>query len=447
MPRLRKYVSRDGYYIADYLHGVGNCIWQIGDAGEGYLRARGITRHGDHISSAERNELRRLGYIWFTNESSPRTGAETPTDPRTEVGQLASCLKRWARLGGVASLTSILYGRSDDHRDECFSEGFLNWLENLDISISLHDFDRLSSPDFEELADRNLSRLNSPLHRELGLQGEIHVLWQLSRVVGIAAEQVRGNSICPEAWQENRQPVLHRLFAILNARTGSPASGIGARRPRSTLERLPFLRWDVDFQQVVVVLPEQAVPEDVSTITWSVEPGGCEPPRIGVAGRGRRLAEAVSHALRPEPAYRVGLTAIRTSQGRTESHRLRIQLPDAAAPAVLFQIDGTLLPCEGGDEQPAGEYLALIRRDRRAEVFHARGIDQLEEFPFSPAGWKGWEGCRRGPDGGRRRVLPHTATRQFTVPNSLPCALCTVSAYASSRGASPSSPKSRLVYP
>jgi hypothetical protein len=269
-------------------------------------------------------------------------------------------------------------------------------LSKLDTDITLADLDRLSALDFDDIACPALQRLVDPLHQHFAAQGDIHVLWQLARVVGLVARQRRGSSACPAAWGAG-QPVLQRLFVVLGqlapadreARTGP-----GCSRPsRRLLGQRPSLHWDVDFQQVVAVLPEQVLPPEIEGLTWSVSPGGCEQPQLWPVDGGRRVEEACSHALPPAPCYRVDLTFRHkgATGGRVESFHLN--LPDGFDPCVLFGADGALAGCEGKVHH-AGEYLALVPADSRASFFRRRGVRAVERAPVAPAGWRGWEGWR-----------------------------------------------------
>src|SRR5262245_17413187 len=192
MPRLRRYITGDGYYIKDYLYGTGHCTWQIAERGLCYLRARGVSQDGDHVTGADRNRLLELKLIWRTGTGGRGPGsADAPALP-PEVAALAVGLRAWANAGGVPALTALLHARSGDHRDRCFSLGFLGWLSKLDPGITLADLDRLSALDFDDIACPALQRLVAPLHQHFAAQGDTHVLWQLARVVGLVARQRRG---------------------------------------------------------------------------------------------------------------------------------------------------------------------------------------------------------------------------------------------------------------
>ena len=59
MPTLRSYVDGNGFYLKGYLHGVGFCVWQIGEKGLASLgvEASGATktewgRESEAISSS-----------------------------------------------------------------------------------------------------------------------------------------------------------------------------------------------------------------------------------------------------------------------------------------------------------------------------------------------------------------------------------------------------------
>ena len=72
MPRLRKYVDGDGFYLSDFLHGTGYCTWQIGPKGLDFLRERGVKGDGDHVSIRDRSELCDRGWIWVTGSHPER---------------------------------------------------------------------------------------------------------------------------------------------------------------------------------------------------------------------------------------------------------------------------------------------------------------------------------------------------------------------------------------
>src|SRR5438105_3231557 len=103
MPRLHRYIDSSGYYLSDYLHGVGYCTWQIGDEGLGYLHGRGIRADGDHVGVQERNELRDRGWIWVTGTHPDRLPRGTPVLP-ANLRPLAEALTKWAAHGSLDAL-------------------------------------------------------------------------------------------------------------------------------------------------------------------------------------------------------------------------------------------------------------------------------------------------------------------------------------------------------
>lgn len=395
MPRLRQYTNGNGYYVKGYLHGVGHCTWQIAEEGLAYLRVRGISRDGDHLSDADRKALHEQGLIWHTGEGDRLPQSANAGTLVPELALLASELGRWARVGGIRALTALLYSRAMDHRDRCFSLDFLRWLSRLDSAIRLTHLDELSASDFDDFAGPNLSRLSDPLHNFFAAQGDTHVLWQLARIVGLVARQRRGSSVCPAVW-ETEQPVLQRLFALLGQMAvvdlDSPGEGKRYQPRRRGLLRRPLLLWEVDLQQVVAVLPEQVLPADVERLTWSVSPGDCEQPSVWPVDGGRQVGEAFSHALPPAPSYQVTLDIRRQGEIKRQEC-MRFSLPDDFSPCVLFRLDGTLVPFEG-ETCEKGEYLALLKADCREDLFRRWGVRAVEGVPVAPVGWYGWEGWR-----------------------------------------------------
>jgi hypothetical protein len=425
MPRLRRYVDGSGFYIKDYLHGTGHCTWQVDEQGLGYLRARGVAQDGDHISGSDRNRLLEQDLIWRTGEGdrggrADRQGVTVPP----EVATLAADLRAWAPQGGLVRLTPILYSRSCDHRDRCFSRPFLSWMERLDEGLCLADLDGLSATDFDDIACPRLQQLDDVLHRHFAVRGETHVLWQLARIVGLVARQLRGNAVCPAAWTEG-QPVLHRLFAILTqASAGRQLSHTGPeasrrRVARRLLPRPPILRWDVDAQQVVVVLPEQHLPAEVEGLTWAVCPGGCEPPQIRLGSGGRFVEESCSHPLAPASSYNAEVTLRQHPPAGTLRESRRWTLPAGLESCVLFDSDGTILCSDEEVPLRAGEFLALVRAEVSARLLQGKGVAAIERVPVSPAGWRGWEGWQVRLDGGAAfgtyTVEDHRATASWDV--------------------------------
>jgi hypothetical protein len=420
MPRLRSYTDGSGFYIKDYLHGTGHCTWQVGEQALRFLRDRGVAHDGDHISGSDRNRLLEQDLIWRSGEGDrvggvDGQGAAMPP----EVAALAAELRGWAPQGGLAKLTPILYSSCRDHRDRCFSRPFLGWLERLDESLCLADLDRLSATDFDDIACPRLEQLEDVLHQHFAVRGETHVLWQLARVVGLVARQLRGNAVCPAAWTGG-QPVLHRLFAILtqargDVKTSLPASELPRRRAvRRLLARPPILRWEVDAQQVVIVLPEQQLPAEVEGLTWVVSPGGCEQPQIRLGSRGRFLEESCSHPLVPAASYSAEVTLRQPPPGGPARESSRWSLPAGLESCVLFDPDGTVLLCEDGVQFRAGEFLALVRVELCSTLLKKKGVQALERVPVGPAGWRGWEGWRLRLDGGAA-IGPYTVEdRQAT---------------------------------
>lgn len=93
MPRLRKYVDGNGFFLTDYLHGVGHCTWQIGDEGLDYLNKRGVRAHGDQVGVRERTELQSRGWIWVTGPHLDRQPPGTVVLP-ADLRPLAEVLTR-----------------------------------------------------------------------------------------------------------------------------------------------------------------------------------------------------------------------------------------------------------------------------------------------------------------------------------------------------------------
>src|SRR5262249_53287970 len=159
----------------------------------------------------------------------------------------------------------------------------------------------------------------------------------------------------PPTWERDH-PVLERLFNLIGPAPVAPQR----RRPRrQALIIPPRIRWDLDFQQIVAVLPEQRLPEGVDHLTWEVVPGGADPPETWPDQEGVRVAEVRSHALRPTSSFTIDIILVGAGSPPQErrEHR-RFVLPEDRTSAVFFATDGTLLSGEDGESLPSGEYLA-----------------------------------------------------------------------------------------
>lgn len=301
------------------------------------------------------------------------------------------------------ALGVVLYCSQGDQRDRCFSPAFLKWLTALDPGLDLADLDGVSAPDFEDLAAPTLDRLLDPLHGFFARRGEIHVLWQLARVVGLVARQRRGSPTCPELWNE-RHPVLYRLFAqiasidqpLLQGQPAKPSWRVHRRGLRSP----PRVVWEVDLQQVLALLPEQVLGPEIREVNWRVIPGQevLHPPTWTLADGRRRVEETRSQALAPADSY-----LIETELGGRSSFPTAlcsIELPDGFTPCVLFAADGTMLGIGADSPLPPGDYLALVRRVAAPRLFQLRGVRQTERIEFAPVGWHGWQGWRLRLDPG-----------------------------------------------
>src|SRR4051794_15949591 len=64
MPRLRRYIHGQGYYIFGQVPGIGFCTWQIGKEGIEYLEKRGVSRDGDSVSPGDLRELHERRLVW-----------------------------------------------------------------------------------------------------------------------------------------------------------------------------------------------------------------------------------------------------------------------------------------------------------------------------------------------------------------------------------------------
>ena len=262
----------------------------------------------------------------------------------------------------------------------------------LDDELTLADFDRMSWPDFDDLATwEKLERLSDPLYRWFARSGLTHVLWQLSRVVGLVACQKQGSSVCPPTWKKTH-PVLERLFALIDP-VPVPSR---PRRPRQHgLAIPPRLWWDLDLQQTIAVLPEQRLPEGAGHMAWEVIPGGADSPETWPDQEGIRVAEAHSYALRPAPSYAIDVIVRGDgSPGQELREHYRFDLPEDFVPAVLFATDGTLLSCKDGDSLSEGEYLALVPRGQADRLFERTGVHRVERVARAPVGWRDWCGWR-----------------------------------------------------
>jgi hypothetical protein len=387
---LYRYVNGSGYYLKDYCYGAGHCTWQIGPEGLAWLRKRGVTQDGDHVSPRDRDTLLQRGLIWTTGEGGPPGLVAPALSPVLE--KLAADLVGWARQGGLRELTEVLCDWYGDQRDQCFSHSFLTWLGQL-TPPSVAGLDGISAPDFDDLATPSvLARLTDPLHRHFAEQGNTHVLWRLACLVGLVSRQRLGSTTCPPAWEQQR--ALCRLFALLAPLepTRDPRAPIPGRAASSLLCLRPFLRWDVDLQQVVIVLPEQQLPPGVHGLTWEVTPGSCPQPEVWRSSDGWRVREASSHALPPASHYTVTTALCRSPAAADQAERAGFALPEETC--VLFDLDGDLLAWEDGAARSPGEYLALVRTDQRDALGARAGVAAVERIVLGPVGWRGWQGWR-----------------------------------------------------
>lgn len=389
MPTLRQYVDGNGHYVSDYLHGVGNCTWQIGKEGLLYLAERGVRVHRDHVTGRYRDELKERGWIWFTGSNARRPPPGIAVLPG-HLRHVAEGLSGWAAHGKFAELERVLHGHDGDQRDTCFSPRFLKWLSALDPGLNLCDLDDLSAPDFEDTAAPLLDRLkDEPLHGFFVSRGELHILWQLARFVAFVAQHVRVNKICPSGWQ--RQPVFQRLFSQLIDLSSHSAVKTIRWRPRR-LARPPRIVWDINSVQITALLRPQILPRGSRGLTWRMRGEQLPQPQSWTETDGVRVEEACSRALSPATTYFVEVEVFGESQPSIESHR--IELSADFDPCVLFAVDGEMIGINAERPLLSGEYIALVKRESAGQLFQRRGVRQVERIDIEPVGWHGWEGWR-----------------------------------------------------
>lgn len=390
MPRLRKYVDGSGYYVSDYLYGAGYCTWQIGKEGLAYLDERGVRLDRDHISTRYREELNKKGWIWVTGSNPQRLppgAAKLPPDLRP----VAEGLCRWAAHGRFTELTTVLRGTSGDQRDTCFSPRFLKWLSELDPGLRLLDLDKLSVSDFHDTAAGALDKLSDdPLYGFFVRRGEVHVLWQLSKVVAHVAQFVRDNENCAVELRQH-SPVSERLFSQIRELSQPLPPKSTQWRPRRLALR-PRILWDINAGQVVALLPAQRLPRGTRSLIWSMADEPLPQLQVWHDAGNRRIEEACSRALSPASSYHIETELVGESGSRKEPYR--VDLPDDFTPCVFFSTDGEIRGVTEERPLAADEYLALVRRAEAARFVNRQGVHQVERIDIEPVAWHGWQGWR-----------------------------------------------------
>ncbi|WP_406697995.1 hypothetical protein V5E97_03975 [Singulisphaera sp. Ch08] len=386
MPRLRRHVRGQSFYVSGHVPGVGYSTWQIGAEGLGYLASLGITGDGDRVSLHNLRSLLDRQLIWTSREGP---GGEGKPSPDPILDRLVSALEDWAGGGGgLRQLAEVVRIGGNNHLDRCFSNTLLDWLAGIAPGGSLLELLGLTEAAFADLAARRYAELDGePLFGRLAQRGSILVPWRLAAIVGLVARQLRSSRELPEEWQA--QPVLSYVFARLIGRDGPSHLPSGAR---TVSRRSPFITWDVDLQQVVAVLPAQHLAAGTTGLTWQVN--GTDPirPLVGDDPGTLAIQESTSGPLRPSEVYEVRIKFL--GDPARVSERWVETLMTGLIPFVLFHPDGTLADLGRPEPLLAGEYLALVPPGAESVVRERCGLVALEQFPLAPICWPKWTGWR-----------------------------------------------------
>src|SRR4051794_21744871 len=104
MPRLRRYIHVQNYYISGQVPEIGFCTWQIGKEGLEYLKSRGVFRDGDLVSPGDLRDLRDRRLVWSGGKGPGGKSVLLRTQPG--LAGLVADLERWAlHEGGLRELT------------------------------------------------------------------------------------------------------------------------------------------------------------------------------------------------------------------------------------------------------------------------------------------------------------------------------------------------------
>ncbi|MHC5537742.1 hypothetical protein ACYOEI_05860 [Singulisphaera rosea] len=393
MARLHRKAD-GGYCIVGQIYGAKGsaaiCTWQVTQEGIAYLRSRRVEDRG-FVSVDTLEDLVRLHWIYTGGTASP--GAVDPL-AAGDV-DLIERLVDWAWDGGVTGFDHLVHrspGAIDNKLvDRIFSDGLISWLRPLVGDRLLAELDGISYSDFNVLVGDRLERFPGALHRLSGLYCENRLVWRLAEIIGKVGWQVAASHGCPCSWRES-YPILGYLFDRLS-RQDEPLPAVEKpKRPRRRSlhpTARPFLRWDVDGQQLIAILPGQSLSPGQELI-WSVTQAEVVQPEVFAAPDRVRVGEVRSQPLDPASRYTIRVE-LRPLGEMVEDV---FQLPPPDSSLVLFSAEGRLLPHEPGTSHPKGVYLALAPKARAGAVAAIRGVRVLEPVDYEPIGWHGWRGFR-----------------------------------------------------
>lgn len=393
MPKLHH--KLDGTYcIVGNVPGIGFCTWQVGQQALDFLHGVRNVHDGGEVVLSDLRRFLDEGWIWTGGGG---TGGPVATSESEGIPhRLVLALTKWAGFGLAQELGRALAFDGRDFWDKCFCRPFLKWLADLSADMALADFEAISSPDFVDLARDKLSRLDSPLHQQLVRHSWTLVPWRLSRVVGCVAQHAEANDLCPLEWQTGF-PVLARLFDLVRsfcvdqAKKAGGTSGASSKRYRHALVS-PYIRWDIDDQSVVAVLPPQRL-QNKSGLRWGVSGAKLPQPDLVRDGDVQRTAEVRSEPLDPACVYQMTVTSV-TSTFESTVYSKKVELPVPRGPVILFSSDGRLIDLGADNGLSPGEYLALVPVPAMQEAKSLTGVTIVDTVDFEPVGWEEYRGLR-----------------------------------------------------
>jgi hypothetical protein len=376
MARLKQ--AADGHlYIRGRHHGGQWFVWQVSPEGISFLEGRGFV-----VNESIPKPI--TDYIWSKNwlwVQQPGGGTPEEEDKGCilEPAHLER-LKQWAAEEPDEQIADVM--EEIGLAPNCwYVSGALKWLSGIGGSLCLSDLARAPRRDLLDVCQHYTTGAPRFYEALLDSDGMGIVIWRLIRIIGSVAEVAEvPTAVCLPEWIGGFRERLFRAIRAFLA--GLP------QVPRLPHPKMPVIRWEIDRQRLVAVLPEQQLPEGFRVRCRVEMPGSSaiDVP-IGPVGDDTTFSEWASNPL--SAFRRIACTATYTrSDGSEVVRRLSARLEGEEPACWLFDDTGELVSPEQGDAIPPGHYYALFEPGPDS---HREGFDVLDEEIFEPNGWGDWQ--------------------------------------------------------